>query len=271
MLFARDDRAMTSQIITHRDALRHTAGRVVVAVTMTVVLSWSLSLVQFGADPNAMVSAGYVAKSGIMIGVIISALLSGGLSYRSALVMRELAVARAELLRISCTDQLTGLLNRRGFDEAAVAALTKAHEANLPTTVLMCDIDRFKAINDQFGHEFGDKVLVAIADVLRSFAERSQILVARHGGEEFAVLMTGVAKDRAAQYAEELRQACAAKEILSEQMSAGVTISVGLVVCQRETDLSRVMRMADQALYAAKHRGRNRVVWADVLTGSIAA
>jgi predicted signal transduction protein with EAL and GGDEF domain len=162
---------MASQIITHRDALRHTAGRVAVAVTMTVVLTWSLSLIQFGADPNAMVSAGYVTKSGIMIGVIISALLSGSLSYRSALVMRELAVARAELLRISCTDQLTGLLNRRGFDEAAVAALTKAHEANLPTTVLMCDIDRFKVINDQFGHEFGDKVLVAIASCAPSRSE----------------------------------------------------------------------------------------------------
>jgi diguanylate cyclase (GGDEF)-like protein len=112
---------------------------------------------------------------------------------------------------------------------------------------------------------------VAIANVLRSFAERSQILAARHGGEEFAILMTGVAKDRAAQYAEELRQACAAKAILSEQVSACVTISIGLVVSQREADLSKVVRMAHQVLYAAKHRGRNRVVRADVLTGSIAA
>ncbi|MCP1972914.1 MULTISPECIES: GGDEF domain-containing protein [Bradyrhizobium] len=76
-----------------------------------------------------------------MIGIIESAVLSGGLSYRSALVMRELALARAELLRISCTDQLTGLLNRRGFDDAAMSALNRAREANLPTTVLMCDID----------------------------------------------------------------------------------------------------------------------------------
>jgi GGDEF domain-containing protein len=145
---------------------------------------------QFGTDPEATVGAGFVTKSGIMIGIIVSAVLSGGLSYRSALVMREFALARAELLRISCTDQLTGLLNRRGFDEAAMSALIRAREANLPTTVLMCDIDRFKGINDQFGHEFGDKVIVAIAEVLRGFAERRQILVARHGGEEFAALMT---------------------------------------------------------------------------------
>ncbi|WP_392687562.1 GGDEF domain-containing protein [Bradyrhizobium sp. RDI18] len=185
--------------------------------------------------------------------------------------MRELTRARAELQRISGTDQLTGLLNRRGFDQAAESALTKVRDANLPTTVLMCDIDRFKAINDQFGHEFGDKVLMAIAEVLRSFAERRQMLVARHGGEEFAVLMTGISRERAALYAEELRQACAAKEISSEEISACVTISIGLAECHGETDQAKVMRMADQALYAAKRRGRNRVVRADVLADSIAA
>jgi diguanylate cyclase (GGDEF)-like protein len=149
----------------------------------------------------------------------VSAVLSGGLSYRSALVMRELALARAELLRISCTDQLCGLLNRRGLRRSAMLALAKANDANLPTTALMFDIDRFRAINDQFGHEFGDKVIVAIGEVLRAFAERREMLVARHGGgEEFAALMTGVSKERAARYAEELRQACAAKEILGEAL-----------------------------------------------------
>jgi diguanylate cyclase (GGDEF)-like protein len=97
-------------------------------------------------------------------------------------------------------------------------ALAKANDANLPTTALMFDIDRFRAINDQFGHEFGDKVIVAIGEVLRAFAERREMLVARHGGEEFAALMTGVSKERAARYAEELRQACAAKEILGEAL-----------------------------------------------------
>lgn len=262
---------MANDIITHRDAVRHMAGRVAVAVGLTVVLTWALTLMQFGTDPEATVRAGFVTKSGIMIGIIVSAVLSGGLSYRSALVMRELALARAELLRISCTDQLTGLLNRRGFDEAAMSGLVRAREANLPTTVLMCDIDRFKAINDQFGHEFGDKVIVAVAEVLRAFAERREMLVARHGGEEFAALMTGVSKERAARYAEELRQACAAQETLGEQISACVTISIGLAECRGEADLAKVMRMADQALYVAKHRGRNRVVRADVLTGSNAA
>ena len=81
---------MTIQIVTHGDALRHTAGRVVVAVTLTVVLTWSMTLMQFGTDPDATVRAGFVADSVIMTGIIVSALLTAGLSYRSALVMREL-------------------------------------------------------------------------------------------------------------------------------------------------------------------------------------
>ncbi|MDB5581598.1 MAG: hypothetical protein JWR80_6774 [Bradyrhizobium sp.] len=80
------------------------------------------------------------------------------MSYRANLALQHLPLARAELWRISRTDQLTGLLNRRGFDEAAIAALKKAHGENLPAVALMCDIDRFKTINDQFGHGFGDAV-----------------------------------------------------------------------------------------------------------------
>jgi diguanylate cyclase (GGDEF)-like protein len=163
------------------------------------------------------------------------------------------------------------LLNRRGFDEAAISALTEAHKANLTATILMCDIDRFKTINDRFGHEFGDRVLIEISDVLRSFAQRSQVLVARHGGEEFAALMIGVSHEQAAHYAEELRLACAAKEVFSEDMSARVTISIGLAVSRGETNLTKIMRAADQALYVAKHHGRNRVARADALTDSIAA
>lgn len=262
---------MTNEIITLRDALRHTVGRSAVSVGLTVVLTLSLCLLQFGPDPDAWVRVGFVTKSSILMSMMVSGLLTAALSYRSALTMRELALTRAELQRISGTDQLTGLLNRRGFDQAAESALAKARDANLPTTVLMCDIDRFKAINDQFGHDFGDKVLIAVAQVLCSFTERRQMLVARHGGEEFAVVMTGVSKERAAQYAEDLRQACAAEAVVGEGASANVTISIGLAESYGEMDLSKLMRMADQALYAAKHRGRNRVVWADVLADLIAA
>ena len=173
-------------------------------------------------------------------------------------------------MRISCTDQLTGLLNRRGFDEAAASALSIANEANLTTTVLMCDLDRFKTINDRFGHEFGDKVLVLVAGVLRLFAQETGALVARHGGTEFAALLVGLTAENAARYAEDLRHACA-KEVCGEDISTFVTISIGLAVSRGKIDLSKIMRTADQALYVAKHRGRNRVAKVDAIAGSIAA
>ncbi|MDO9059600.1 MAG: GGDEF domain-containing protein, partial [Bradyrhizobium sp.] len=137
--------------------------------------------------------------------------------------------------------------------------------AGLPAVVFMCDVDRFKSINDRFGHEFGDKVLVAIGDVLRCFAGEHHALVGRHGGEEFAALMIGITHQQAAQYAEDIRRACAASEISIDENSTRVTISIGFTVAQDEPDLSRIMRVADRALYAAKRGGRNRVVQADTV------
>jgi diguanylate cyclase (GGDEF)-like protein len=113
-------------------------------------------------------------------------------------------------------------------------------------------------------------VLVEIAGVLRLFAQETGALVARHGGEEFAAMMVGMAPEHAAQHAEYLRRACA-MEVLNEDISTRVTISIGLAVSRGEIDLSKIMRAADQALYAAKHGGRNRVAKADAMTGSIAA
>jgi diguanylate cyclase (GGDEF)-like protein len=253
------------EITTTRHALRHTALRVVVAVFLTLALTLAMTVTEFGTDLNATVHVGFVMTSGMIIGVIISALLTGSLTYRSALVMRELNLARGELLRISRTDQLTGLLNRRGFDETAGSMLANAKATKVSVIALMCDIDRFKAVNDQFGHEFGDKVLVEIARIFDSFARQNHMLAARHGGEEFAVLMVGVTVEQAMKYANALRRSCAETEISADGVSAHVTISIGLAVSQNASDLSQIMRIADQALYRAKHRGRDRVAQADTL------
>ena len=261
---------MSSQIFTHKDVVRHTVGRVVIAVSLTIAISWMMITLQLGTDPDATVRVGYVTVSLVIVGAIVAALLTTALAYPTGLMMQELTLTRAEMQRMSCTDQLTGLLNRRGFDAAALVALTKAKEANLPVVTLMCDIDRFKSINDQFGHEFGDKVLMKIGDVLRSFAITAGILVARHGGEEFAALVIGVDNEKALQYAERLRQACAT-EVSHEGASTHVTVSIGITSPQRDADLATMMRFADKALYAAKHRGRNRVVQVDRLTDLIAA
>lgn len=263
MLQCEPRQAMTFQIRTHRDVLRHTARRVVLATGLAVIITTVTALLHLGTDMDAPVRVGYVLVSSICAAAAISTLLTGALTYRSALVTQELTRTRSELARLSHTDPMTGLLNRRGFDAAATLALRTAFAAGLPAVIFMCDVDRFKSINDRFGHEFGDKVLIGIADVLRGFAGKDGAIVGRHGGEEFAALMVGITHEQAAQYAEDIRLACAAREISIDGNSTRVTISIGFTVAREEADLSTIMRVADRALYIAKHGGRNQVARAD--------
>ncbi|WGD52629.1 GGDEF domain-containing protein [Bradyrhizobium sp. CB1650] len=254
---------MTIQISTHGDVLRHTGKRVVVAAGLTIVMTAASLVLCLGSDFSATVTVGYVAGFDLCIATVISASLSAALSYRSALLMKELSLTRSELARISQTDQLTSLFNRRGFDEAAALALTSARKLGVPVSVFLCDIDHFKSINDRFGHETGDKVLVEVADVLRQLAQKEGVLVARYGGEEFAGLLVGATRDQAEQYAEALRTACAAREIPIGETIERVTVSLGFTVSCADAELAELMRIADRALYAAKRRGRDRVVEAD--------
>ena len=254
---------MSIQITTHKDVLRHTARRVAVATGLTIALTLVTTILTLGTNLDALVRVDYVILMSLCAATSISASLSGVLSYRSALLMQQLTLMRGELARISQTDQLTGLLNRRGFDEAAMPALGSAYHAGLPAVVFMCDIDHFKSINDRFGHEFGDKALIEIANVLRHFSRTHGALVARHGGEEFAVLMIGITHEQAELYAEEIRKSCATREIRSGEICERMTISIGFTVTRGETDLAKIMRIADQALYTAKRQGRDRVIRAD--------
>jgi diguanylate cyclase (GGDEF)-like protein len=254
---------MTIQITTHKDVLRHTARRVSVAVGLTIVMTVTILLLYLGANPAALVRVGNVIIFSVCVATAVSAMISGIMTYRSGLLMQELTLTRSELSRISQTDQLTGLLNRRGFDDAAASALRSAYHTKLSAVIFMCDIDHFKSINDRFGHEFGDKALIEIADVLRQFSRAHGALVARHGGEEFAALMIGITREQAEQHAEEIRKACSVREISSGGISERVTISIGFTVSRGETELAKIMRVADQALYTAKRRGRDRVERAD--------
>lgn len=254
---------MANQIATDADVMRQTAQRIAVSTCLTMALTATIMLGHLGGNPDALVRVGDVIVIGMCAATIISAIVSGILSYRSALLLKELTLTRSELSRISRTDQLSGLLNRRGFDDAAVPALRAAYHTGATAVVFMCDIDHFKSINDRFGHEFGDKALVEVAEVLREFSRTHGGLVARHGGEEFAVLMIGISREQAETHAEEIRRTCASREIRSGDICERMTISIGLTVARGETDLPRIMRVADQALYSAKRQGRDRVIRVD--------
>jgi diguanylate cyclase (GGDEF)-like protein len=177
-----------------------------------------------------------------------------------AAVVHALARRNEQLLTAAQTDArmdgLTGLLNRRGFDERAPAQISRAQRADTALAGVSFDIDYFKRINDEWGHDAGDRVLVRLGEVFRA-ESRDTDIVARMGGEEFTALLWGSDQEEALGYAERIRNAFAAADL-----GVGpITLSAG-VACDRgpALELDRLLHAADSALYAAKAAGRDRSV-----------
>jgi len=152
-------------------------------------------------------------------------------------------------------DGLTGLLNRRGFTEAAEAQLARSRRTGTPLGFVSFDIDHFKAVNDEFGHDAGDSVLTRLGQIFRE-QTREGDLVGRMGGEEFVVLLVDSDVQHALEYAERMRAAYAAEApgLPRSTLSAGVTGATSAVALQPH------LQLADAALYAAKRAGRNQTV-----------
>lgn len=180
----------------------------------------------------------------------------------------ELAVANRELRRLAESDSLTGVANRRKLDEALEAEWRRGQRQGTPVTLVLIDLDFFKQFNDAYGHQEGDRVLMRIASVLDEHARRSGDLVARYGGEEFVVLLPTIAFADAVTYAEQLRDRVEATALPHGEspVSGSVTISIGLATAlpHQGGAVDALMRRADEALYRAKHEGRNRVVAVDL-------
>jgi diguanylate cyclase (GGDEF)-like protein len=243
--------------------------RVLVATTISIVGSIALSLlvmhVVFGSDSYIVMTAAQFRTLCVFFSIFVPILICPFLAYRSARLIRELKVAHDRLEILAKTDELTGLLNRRGFDAAAEAALMSARRDDRPVAVLLCDIDYFKRLNDSFGHDFGDEALLCVADVLRTFAQCGNFIVGRQGGDEHVMLLPGVHLSEASAVAENIRIACAKATIAGQTIGAGLSVSIGVAACPGpQASLSALMRRADVALYEAKRKGRNRVVAADV-------
>ena len=171
--------------------------------------------------------------------------------------------ANEHLSRLSFLDGLTGLANRRRFDEVLREEWSRACRAGTPLALIIADIDYFKRYNDALGHPEGDRCLAAVAGVLISHARRAADLAARYGGEEFVMLIPGVDRAAALLVAESLRAACEALAIAhpDSPVAPMVTLSLGVAVCvpSNEAAMPSLLRNADTALYRAKHEGRNRV------------
>jgi diguanylate cyclase (GGDEF)-like protein len=172
----------------------------------------------------------------------------------------ELLRQKADLLeRLSREDVLTGLRNRRDFDERACGECERARRFQHPLVVALADIDHFKRINDRHSHATGDAVLRTIAGIMREHTRQSD-LVARYGGEEFAMVLveTSIADGRSV--CDRIRAAVAAYDWQGIARGMKVTISVGLVEALAYDDVERALAAADAQLYMAKRQGRNRVV-----------
>ena len=177
---------------------------------------------------------------------------------------RELMRANLELERLTRIDGLTGLGNRRYFDEYLAAEWKRCQRTQSPLSVLMIDVDHFKRYNDAYGHLAGDDVLKQIARVIQDGSTRSTDLAARYGGEEFVVILTGVPQDGATHVAERLVQGV--RNLNIAHGADRVTISVGVATAwpDAESDPARLVNAADLALFRAKNEGRNRLVSAEL-------
>lgn len=166
----------------------------------------------------------------------------------------------SDLETLAAMDWLTGICNRRQFELLASGELVRCQRYLRPLTLLMVDIDHFKSVNDRFGHEAGDRVLQYVAAVCRT-AKRDSDIVARVGGEEFALMLPETTEEAAAQFAERLRYQVRDCSPTVDGEKLAVTVSIGVAGVTLVTpSIDILMRHADQALYEAKRSGRDQVV-----------
>ena len=164
------------------------------------------------------------------------------------------------------TDYLTGVPNRRRICELGQRLLARCRKRGEPFSLLLLDLDRFKSINDEFGHEAGDRALQAVTSELQHHL-RSGDELGRYGGEEFAVVLPATPTERALAIADRLRQAVASLSATTLGFKRTLTVSVGVATAENEREFAALVARADRAMYLAKHEGRDRVLLAPATDG----
>lgn len=231
---------------------------------MSLLVLFCLSVLQFLSKPLVAQWTGgvgdfaqsYIATTYALYSQSLGAILQVALGLLTLLMLvRDMLV---EVTARSETDPLSSLLNRRGFEERAMTALATAKQSGMPIALVASDLDSFKSVNDNFGHDTGDQVIMAFASLLAGNSPRKAI-AARMGGEEFAVLLPGTNVAAARLYAETLRAAFASQPIGALPSHVRVTASFGVAEFDGTESLSDLRRRADAALYVSKRAGRDRV------------
>ena len=247
-------------LIIERNIVLQTLVSVVISMLMTALIMYGF----LGADMEATISMRGIWRMGMAISILAPALIAPLMGYRIEVLLSRLQRTRDQLEDLAKRDALTGLLNRRGFETAAQDIWSGG-----AVCALMCDIDRFKSINDSYGHDIGDLALIHVARVIRETVGGPARVLGRLGGEEFAVLLQVDDVESGSLAAERLRAACEAAPLKLDSLVVPITLSIGVAALGPDkASLRRLLTCADKALYRAKQEGRNRVRVASASEGA---
>lgn len=259
--------ATAAQFLVPEDALRMLLYFPLVGAAFLILGStagWIMALGALGAVGVAFGNGQFdvtpFAISTFVLTLGMTAVFFHVFRAQTATAMATILQQNAALESVANQDHLTGLMNRRAFQDEVQSFLAR-QEAIAPFSIAFLDVDRFKEINDRFGHAAGDAVLVAIADVLRSALRCDHDILARFGGEEFAIMLPRTDLQSALAISERLRAAIGAARVDSLPDLGGVTVSIGVATTTSGFDSTDdLLRAADIAMYTAKREGRDRVV-----------
>ena len=244
-LIRSDRRYLPSQLLV---------GLALAAYSATLVISIILMVIRFlkpGIIPGPQTSD---VSFALVIDQLMSVLIYVGL------VAMSLEDVQLRMKKLATTDLLTGLANRLGVHDRTVPLIGASFRAKRPMAVLIADIDHFKLINDRYGHTSGDLVLREFARRLTSHSRRTQDVTGRWGGEEFLAVYCDMTLEEAVRFAELLCRRVSDEEFDIGHQKITVTVSIGVAeILNHATPLEQAVRVADEALYEAKRKGRNRV------------
>ncbi|MDJ0928153.1 MAG: GGDEF domain-containing protein [Gammaproteobacteria bacterium] len=230
--------------------------RYAAATSLTISVTYGWGVVQW----NLPIAEAYFEI--LMLGVVN--LIGAICCYQLEHALRRSFLESKVLSQLAEQDGLTGLYNRRSFDQQLERLWRQSRREHTPLTLLLIDIDHFKAYNDMYGHQAGDDALKQVADVIGFGAQRPLDMAARYGGEEFALLLYGPASEYGRELPDQIREDVLALKIQHKDSDTGpyLTVSVGVaqVLPGAERSMAGAFQMADEALYEAKEAGRNRVV-----------
>jgi diguanylate cyclase (GGDEF)-like protein len=199
----------------------------------------------------------YPLPQALLVGLTVTSIIAPSVSYLICYfignAIRSLAINRNEFKKLSQIDPLSGLLNRRAF-------LDSIEARDSAGALLLIDIDRFKGVNDNFGHQAGDDVIAAISDLLGAAFDGVTADIARLGGEEFAVFIVGADRSSGLRMANLARSLIADAPVKTRGGPIAITVSIGVAELMPSRSIDDAYRLADHALYAAKSGGRNRAV-----------